>query len=1808
MCERHALSHRFFQLFLTVLLICSLRGTPCLFAQSSYSANSFQITTLDRLAQNTINFITQDQDGFIWYGTQTSLERFDGDPDYLAQWYVSEYKAKGYVKAVKTLPNKVLIGTHDGMLMLLDNRLSNPKDRNFGILNTNLGNILQINSLDGYYLVVSKKGLFLLTSDGKISTTYTFSPTQKVECAVIEKNMVFVGTTDSLLKFTISNNTISSPQAKSTDTPPNCFLPINDTLWIGRKDGSIRAIGIRTFQFLNVIKRYSTQPITTLLMTSSGELWVGTEGDGIHILDPKTLEERDKIRREQELSSNFISYLFEATDKTIFIGTSGGGLCRYYSRRIFRHLFTYDSVNNFLWSLYCLRDDRYLLAGTKGAGIRIIDIETGKDVTRRAQNIDPKSASMTINCIIKFGEAYLLGTDAGIYKLTLTAQFPPSYHTEPYRIKGLHLDDKAIAKLLYVPDKHRLFIGNRTDRKIIMVNGFAYNPVATDHDVSGPFINAINDIPQQNALLVGTDNGLNLFGYENNKLIKYSSPLDSLVSGKPIMSILEDNSKFYASTRTGEILIWDKNNVNNFLSKVGNSGNDKNGLLLPSALYGLQKDQKGFIWISSNTGFFRLDPNNSNILDHYKNNKTITQLEFNRGAYCRSEDGSKLYFGGPDGILEVDTKQVENPDPDRKPRFFEITYYVKGDKTVMIQRAEDDIQLPNNVDYVELRPLYLYYNENLNHYVTFFANQDTLNKPFSPEALLNDYRFYLNRIGLPVSVSVKTIYREGLKNPDIDNTKIRFGSDPLRVVMYGLIFLILVSFFYWLAKRTSVKSSLISSINKISSTYGCEQLLDAAIGQLLDHFNFDYAIISLIDYKNKKITSTKYRAAKESKLFWGKIRLKNPLIDKIGEWAKASDYTLGEDDILCRMLDNASQPVWFVGKASDNKSLKYNNLNIEIYKKYEHKRFSRFFIPMVDRTNILGEAGEQMHAFSIGVIEAGYKRSWFRLGIDYLYFFIYRLVSLLFNNRINIQPVKFDLQLLADNLSQTYLQFFLKEETQNMEVKIKNINNANYGLDEYWDRVLADIAGYTNSMFAKIDVLTFNDEALNLKEAFIAYPREQRQKIKDLLEQGYKSERNKGKIGISRQVMRTNTFYVSSDVRKDPYYIELFGTVQSEMGIPIYYNDEIVAVLILSSIQPNTYSPVQVAIIKSIINDVWAISLSKRRVIALESISSPNYNIAAESTARIYYPVVEALASYFRSDFISVWEKEELSDKMFVLSHQAMVSEVFYAMYETSKLLRSPISEIQHDSEQPVVFIVTRDTPKGKSIQAFFEEYHFQQYIAIRIVVEGRYEGFINIFSRREVKLSADDYLFLTQISNYLAASVIANKLFKAFRDLSESFNKGKEMYQKLVNHAKELSRADLVSFFPLVNGKYILKEGVHSQHSGTSDFTEVEGRANLPRVILKIGDQFISNEQHYISVLEEDLGRKFKQEDIQRTFWKRFGNRSVAAIRLTLNDENLGVIFFNYKTPKDFNISSPTKQIIDIFSNFAKILILNYNIIEKIQEETVKLQHEGEVYARLTRNYQRLISQNQEKIEELEKITEQYRDLVIARSFYSMVDGLLHECKNYLFFLVNKLSRLEREGSAGAIEQEVKKVRMYAQSISGILNIFNIRTEHVESLDLLNIIRTIMNFFKSFGENTDVTFEIEEDKPVRMSGNQTEISLIFHNLIANAITAIEKVKSQKPQFNGKISVFFKETGNYLTVGVRDNGSGIDAQYLPDKIFKRGFSTKTDPETNTVIGTGIGLSYVKEILEERYNSEIKCQSKVGDGTTFLIVFPKYKIK
>jgi len=118
------------------------------------------------------------------------------------------------------------------------------------------------------------------------------------------------------------------------------------------------------------------------------------------------------------------------------------------------------------------------------------------------------------------------------------------------------------------------------------------------------------------------------------------------------------------------------------------------------------------------------------------------------------------------------------------------------------------------------------------------------------------------------------------------------------------------------------------------------------------------------------------------------------------------------------------------------------------------------------------------------------------------------------------------------------------------------------------------------------------------------------------------------------------------------------------------------------------------------------------------------------------------------------------------------------------------------------------------------------------------------------------------------------------------------------------------------------------------------------------------------------------------------------------------------------------------------------------------------------------------------------------------------------------------------------------------------------------------------------------------------QLNQVFMNLLSNAIDALEESnrglsKAEIEAEPNQIAIATSlDTSNQMAiVSIRDNGPGI-AEPIRAKIFDRLFTTKS-----VGVGTGLGLSLSRQIIEDKHHGKILCNSEPGSGAEFLIQIP-----
>ena len=126
---------------------------------------------------------------------------------------------------------------------------------------------------------------------------------------------------------------------------------------------------------------------------------------------------------------------------------------------------------------------------------------------------------------------------------------------------------------------------------------------------------------------------------------------------------------------------------------------------------------------------------------------------------------------------------------------------------------------------------------------------------------------------------------------------------------------------------------------------------------------------------------------------------------------------------------------------------------------------------------------------------------------------------------------------------------------------------------------------------------------------------------------------------------------------------------------------------------------------------------------------------------------------------------------------------------------------------------------------------------------------------------------------------------------------------------------------------------------------------------------------------------------------------------------------------------------------------------------------------------------------------------------------------------------------------------------------------------------------------NSKISSNLAPDVEVLM--DKDKLKQVMYNLLSNSL--------KYSKINGEVLLTLKSEKHSIIIEVTDNGIGISEKDLPF-IFERFYRSDESRDKNTG-GTGIGLTIVKAIVEA-HKGTIGVKSTLGEGSTFVLTFPK----
>lgn len=230
-----------------------------------------------------------------------------------------------------------------------------------------------------------------------------------------------------------------------------------------------------------------------------------------------------------------------------------------------------------------------------------------------------------------------------------------------------------------------------------------------------------------------------------------------------------------------------------------------------------------------------------------------------------------------------------------------------------------------------------------------------------------------------------------------------------------------------------------------------------------------------------------------------------------------------------------------------------------------------------------------------------------------------------------------------------------------------------------------------------------------------------------------------------------------------------------------------------------------------------------------------------------------------------------------------------------------------------------------------------------------------------------------------------------------------------------------------------------------------------------------------------------------------------------------------------------------------------------------------------------------------------------LDRMKLKFLTNLSHEFRTPISLIMAPVDKiLEQEGNHFEVKEQASMIKRNTKRLLNLVNqLLDFRKMEEQELqlktetqDLISFIEFTVDSFKELSQKEKIDFEFSSQTSSYITKfDADKIERILFNLLSNAF----KFSNE----GGKVSLnVVIEKENEVIIKVSDKGIGIPKE-LHNLIFTRFFQNNNNVSILNQ-GSGIGLSITKEFVQ-MHGGEIKVESELDKGTTFIIHFPFIKL-
>lgn len=668
------------------LLLFLLLASECAAAQN---VSFIHLGSTQGLSYNEIHSIYKDARGFMWFGTMSGLNRYDGHEFKIFRHEAGDTASIGEntIKTIYEGPGNTLwIQFVDNTFNIYDpltesfRRDVNTEMKKWGIPTGPLAMIIK-DQAGRFWFVEAAQGLYRYDPITKHTTTVTlgaheppvaadniadFTADDRGHYWIIRRDGLIEGLDTGSLRVVRMENTIYQA-AGGEQLDYNIYADAQGDLWVFCTRDA-RGIwwyqpGKGLWRHMDKASGLNNDIVRDVVQDDAGQIWIGTDHGGVNLLDKATgairyLEHNDFD--ENSVSQNVITCLYKDNTGIIWVGTYKQGINVYHPGALrfplYRHRpfvpgsLGFDDVNRFV------EDAKgNLWIGTNGGGLIYFDRQTGRFTSYVHDPNNPNSLSADVIvslCIDHRGQLWIGSYYGGLDRFDGKTFTHYRHHTQDTASLG---DDRVWE--VFEDKWDQLWVGtfsaglDRFDGK-----GFIHYRAAGGN-VSSDYIAELTQDTAGN-LWIGTSLGVDVLDHRTGKFRHYNQANGINAAG--VLALVTDS--------LGRVWIGTSEGLNLFDPRRGKTLRvwTKADGLPDNYILTIAEDGFHNLWLGTPNGLGNalLTHDTSLQCITYDESSGLQSRQFNENAALRTREG-ELVFGGPNGfnIFKPETLRPDREAP-----------------------------------------------------------------------------------------------------------------------------------------------------------------------------------------------------------------------------------------------------------------------------------------------------------------------------------------------------------------------------------------------------------------------------------------------------------------------------------------------------------------------------------------------------------------------------------------------------------------------------------------------------------------------------------------------------------------------------------------------------------------------------------------------------------------------------------------------------------------------------------------------------------------------------------------------------------------------------------------------------------------------------------------------------------------------------------------------------------------------------------------------------------------------------------------